>query len=860
MSMMLTPCSTPESTPGRNSPRRQCNMRECKLAKSERKQLKRQVASRDAVIARMSTASVQSVHREGETRRMASERDEAIRMRNEAQTLERKAMHRRNAAEAALAKVAEERRELVVLNAALTRELKDAVAGALSEAAASAERESRAAASMGAERRMEQRRHRKELDEAWAQVDEASGVLLATGDEVRAAEEAAAAAQERAARLEVRLEEMFEAVEEAHQDVLEASAEAAAGLAARDSAEHATMLAERREARAKKRVASLEERVEKMAPRSKHYSMDEWAALSRNARYQASFKARAYLLSLFKDERFHMEDLADVLAELELLPELMDTRAGFQLYYDRVSALMTRLERDEFGMEFGLFLKYEMHLPLPKILSIVQGACKKYNRSIDRYESKVVLYHRHLKGVSIAVPRIAPPRNKLTTAIRTIEDTIGVVPEQNGKLALRSIDVVFQEMAARAPGKYDMPPLSSFVGGAMKLPIIISFDGTGYGNLAINTVAVRSPWAPQTASSNYIIGVGKCKDDKKGTSALLGPNLETINQWIINEKENLCSKVCVGGEVVELMPEVNVSLDVAALRHCEHIANSGWCGCSADFALRCRPCKPTTDEELEALVGANTACVSHTREARFVLGHNTIPGEDLPRPCTAPGCTFAHNRETAAQEQADMLATEEELANDLTKAGVARFSKWRMAHAHAHANVQPGRYGAPMLQHDLENQILEPLHYAELGVPKLPWKYGILENASDDARELIAEKLRGWRHPLDTKRKEDGRDSRQKWFTGAAWSSFCAGLKGSPGGPKAIAELVLIVAEDMQQRGVSLPHSGSIKAGGGTVATVPPPPRDTWGSRRGSPRRSWGWAQQACLLRALSCYCHPYHC
>ena len=39
-----------------------------------------------------------------------------------------------------------------------------------------------------------------------------------------------------------------------------------------------------------------------------------------------------------------------------------------------------------------------------------------------------------------------------------------------------------------------------------------------------------------------------------------------------------------------------------------------------------------------------------------------------------------------------------------------------------------------MIQHDLDNQILEPLHYAELGVPKHSWKYGILENAFDDAR------------------------------------------------------------------------------------------------------------------------------
>ena len=153
--------------------------------------------------------------------------------------------------------------------------------------------------------------------------------------------------------------------------------------------------------------------------------------------------------------------------------------------------------------------------------------------------------------------------------------------------------------------------------------------------------------------------------------------------------------------------------------------------------------------------------------------------------------------------------------------------------------MQPGKYGSPMLQHDMDDQILEPLHYAELGLPKYPWKYGILENASDDARELIANKLDKWKHPVDTRTAEDGRDARQKWFTGASWSTFCAGRKGSPGGPKAIAELMLIVAEDMQQRGVTLPHRASSTTTNAIVAAevapyAPPPNRvEDGGAREG---------------------------
>ena len=103
-----------------------------------------------------------------------------------------------------------------------------------------------------------------------------------------------------------------------------------------------------------------------------------------------------------------------------------------------------------------------------------------------------------------------------------------------------------------------------------------------------------------------------------------------------------------------------------------------------------------------------------------------------------------------------------------TKAGKARFSRWRMEHAHEHGNIQPGLYGEPLLRHDLDKQLLDPLHLAELGIPKTSWKHGVLNHASDDAREQISEQLKVWKHPLDCRRKEDNRCRADKWFTGEA--------------------------------------------------------------------------------------------
>ena len=126
-----------------------------------------------------------------------------------------------------------------------------------------------------------------------------------------------------------------------------------------------------------------------------------------------------------------------------------------------------------------------------------------------------------------------------------------------------------------------------------------------------------------------------------------------------------------------------------------------------------------------------------------------------------------------------------------------------MRHAHAHGEVCPGEYGRPMLFHDMDDQLHEPLHLSELGLPKTFWKYGILNNASDDARDAVADKCAFWKHPIDCRRKDDNRQRQQKWFSGEKWGTFCAGERGSPGGPVAIATLVLIVADDMQARGVT---------------------------------------------------------
>ena len=108
-----------------------------------------------------------------------------------------------------------------------------------------------------------------------------------------------------------------------------------------------------------------------------------------------------------------------------------------------------------------------------------------------------------------------------------------------------------------------------------------------------------------------------------------------------------------------------------------------------------------------------------------------------------------------------------------------------------------------------------------------------MNNASDDARDAISEKLSAWNHPLDTRRKDNNRIASAKWFTGERFSSFMKGERGSPGGPIAIATMVMIIADDMQKRGVDKGSGEPEEA----VAIAPAPSGNRGNGSRGSASR-----------------------
>lgn len=166
-----------------------------------------------------------------------------------------------------------------------------------------------------------------------------------------------------------------------------------------------------------------------------------------------------------------------------------------------------------------------------------------------------------------------------------------------------------------------MPPLPALLGGAMKVPIVVSFDGTGFGNLSFNTAVIRNPYMGAAAQQLRPIGLSRGSDDKKGTEAVFGPNLPRLHQLFRLQEKEIASErllsLCLDGRQCHVEFDLMVCTDVGALRHCERMLNSGWCCCDRDFALRTIPTKPSDIDEMHALL---KKCHSPTFIERCVCG------------------------------------------------------------------------------------------------------------------------------------------------------------------------------------------------------------------------------------------------
>ena len=458
---------------------------------------------------------------------------------------------------------------------------------------------------------------------------------------VAEADARAAAAETRAAAAEEWARDAEADADEARATLIDEEARAREAEAGMSAAEWEVWDAERRAARAKETAEKLQRRVDGIAPPTSDRTDEGWEALSVEARRKAAERERFHLLSFFSSHAWRVSDIADALQMLWWTRALFDTRPFFDIYFEKVGGLMTQLEQVEYGVTFGLYLHYEARMTFPKILKLTQAGAKVYDHHSYRYKPKLLLGHRYLKGVGINVPRVAPPISKLEPKVREIEKVLNIEHSEDGTMAFVPFASIVQQVLSRDAGRGDMPPLPFFLGGHQKLPIVLCWDATGYGTKQFNTFAVRNPYMSAAAQQLHVLGLGNCDDGREGTARLLGSNLAAINEAIIkqqglNEGER-CINVEVDGTPASIALDVKITTDLSCLRHCEHIAASGFCGCNRDFALRHVPKKPENQAQLRELL---RECHEHTFPERVTLSHSRHKDGSI-RPC--PCCSFGHD-------------------------------------------------------------------------------------------------------------------------------------------------------------------------------------------------------------------------
>ena len=601
--------------------------------------------------------------------------------------------------------------------------------------------------------------------------------------------------------------------------------------AALDAAELQAVELERAVEHSRAKLEKLEKLLPPLAPRPR--SEEHWARMTAAALRKARSRERKYISSFLDGRAWDMGDWASVLDQMvdddgeSLLDDLWETKEVQQRHFEEVRLIFRKLEREHWGERLGMHCRLELNMTYANMLQLSQAASKVYKADSDFYAPKIFAVNPFDKKDVLTVPRILPPRSRVEPEARRLEDTLGLEMSESGRITHKPLLRCLNEIVTEDMGKRGMPSLEQFLEQGRTLTLAVQLDATGYGKLQISSIVIKNPWASHSAQQLRIFGVGTCDDGRAGATRLCGPENHTlINQLLDCQQLLLREGVLLppgstrlpGDAVLKL--KLVVVPDLSCMRHCEHLGQSGMCGCSRDAALRCIPCAPSTVAEMTEL--CTSTCHVHTQQERWDWTHWPRPGEKLPRPCTMPGCTYAHEdpAEDFAAFKAHLLA----LLADTSKGSARRLSEYRAKHSNAHRNVKPGEHGQPFFDApDMKSFLVDMLHGLYLNLPKIAWKHAILANCPDGCRELVAEYLKSIGHPLDTRKKDDGRQRESKWFTGEALHSLVAGKRSSPGGPVAFATIIKIIGDAL----LAAPHVAP------EAAAPKPKPKPAAAARRG---------------------------
>ena len=124
----------------------------------------------------------------------------------------------------------------------------------------------------------------------------------------------------------------------------------------------------------KKRLARAQDKAAQgTTPKLRSCSVTEFNKKTPEARRKASQRDRDMWSDVLNgDER--LDGLVSALKSQGRLDELFNVKELYEMHIGKMNEIMRRIEEDHYGVDFGLFLHYEMSLPLHKILRITLHA------------------------------------------------------------------------------------------------------------------------------------------------------------------------------------------------------------------------------------------------------------------------------------------------------------------------------------------------------------------------------------------------------------------------------------------------------------------------------------------------------
>jgi len=208
------------------------------------------------------------------------------------------------------------------------------------------------------------------------------------------------------------------------------------------------------------------------APRLRSCSVTDFNQKTPEARRKASERDRKMWSEVLNGDQ-RLDGLVSALKSQGRLDELFNVKELYEMHIhiEKVNGIMRMIEEEHYGVDFGLFLHYEMNLPLHKILRITHAGSHLYDKVEDMYVRKVILCN----GYSVKVPRLGPPRNVLEPVMRELEDSLGVETREDGRVAFLEFDKAIADIVNEDPGGGGMPPLEEFEGGKRRFPVVFSY-------------------------------------------------------------------------------------------------------------------------------------------------------------------------------------------------------------------------------------------------------------------------------------------------------------------------------------------------------------------------------------------------